>query len=71
MQSPKAKRGRPKKVVLNQDKKNIKPYCIFKKNLTNSMIGCDKNKCSIQWFHLECINLKHVPKGKWYCHFCK
>lgn len=27
-------------------------------------------QCEIEWFHLACVNLKTVPKGKWYCDNC-
>jgi len=31
------------------------------------MIGCDYPGCTIEWFHLECLQLEVVPKGDWYC----
>lgn len=36
------------------------------------MVACDKPDCPRQWFHLDCIGLKSVPKSaKWYCDECK
>ncbi|VDN59393.1 unnamed protein product [Dracunculus medinensis] len=35
------------------------------------MIGCDNEKCEIEWFHFECVDLKVKPKGKWYCPQCR
>ena len=35
------------------------------------MIGCDNVECSIEWFHMKCLKLKRVPKGKWYCPDCR
>lgn len=35
------------------------------------MIECDNKKCSIQWFHCECLRIRSVPKGKWYCPSCR
>ena len=34
------------------------------------MIGCDNDKCKIQWFHQKCLKLKRIPAGKWYCPDC-
>jgi inhibitor of growth protein 5/inhibitor of growth protein 4 len=27
-------------------------------------------KCDVEWFHIACVDLKTVPKGKWYCDNC-
>uniref|UniRef100_A0A0N4X5L6 PHD-type domain-containing protein n=1 Tax=Haemonchus placei TaxID=6290 RepID=A0A0N4X5L6_HAEPC len=35
------------------------------------MIGCDNEKCEIEWFHFECIGLTTKPKGKWFCPNCR
>ncbi|VDM28808.1 unnamed protein product [Toxocara canis] len=35
------------------------------------MIGCDNEKCLVEWFHFECVQLKVKPKGKWYCPMCR
>jgi len=35
------------------------------------MIGCDYPHCTIEWFHLECLQLDVVPKGDWYCPDCR
>ena len=34
------------------------------------MIACDNETCSIGWFHTDCLNLKRIPKGRWYCRDC-
>jgi len=34
------------------------------------MIGCDNDACAIEWFHLDCVNLKVAPTGKWFCPDC-
>ncbi|CAJ0752187.1 1924_t:CDS:10 [Entrophospora sp. SA101] len=34
------------------------------------MIGCDGENCPIEWFHLDCVDLKAVPEGRWYCEHC-
>ena len=37
------------------------------------MIACDNPNCMIEWFHLECLIIQSVPKGKskWYCPDCR
>ena len=35
------------------------------------MIGCDNSKCPIEWFHLSCLHITQLPKGKWYCPECR
>lgn len=37
---------------------------------SGEMIMCDNSTCDIQWFHVDCLKLKAVPKGKWYCPNC-
>lgn len=34
------------------------------------MIMCDNDKCTIKWFHFECLRIRCIPKGKWYCPSC-
>jgi hypothetical protein len=36
------------------------------------MVACDNDDCPRQWFHLECLGLKTVPKSaSWYCTECR
>ena len=35
------------------------------------MIACDDNTCRIQWFHVSCLRIKKIPKGKWFCPDCR
>ena len=56
-----------KKDIVSKD--NL--YCICQTPEDGNMIGCDNVNCKYQWFHLDCINMKQVPKSVWYCHFCK
>lgn len=46
-------------------------YCLCRQVSFGEMIGCDNDKCSIEWFHFECVQLKVKPKGKWYCPLCR
>ena len=45
-------------------------YCGLEEDEGACMIGCDNRQCPIQWFHLFCLELESVPKGKWYCPEC-
>lgn len=45
-------------------------YCICNRISYGDMIGCDNQDCKIEWFHFDCVNLTHKPKGKWYCPQC-
>jgi len=47
-------------------------YCYCQGVSYGEMVACDKPDCPRQWFHLECIGLKSVPKSaKWYCDECR
>ncbi len=35
------------------------------------MVQCDNDKCTIQWFHFDCLRIRCPPKGKWYCPSCR
>ncbi len=50
---------------------NSSLFCICKRRSFGQMIGCDNEKCEIEWFHFECVRLKSKPKGKWYCPNCR
>jgi len=28
-------------------------------------------QCPIEWFHIGCMGLSSIPKGKWYCPKCQ
>ena len=47
-----------------------KLYCYCNCPDDRSMIACDNTECKIEWFHQDCLNLKFVPRGKWYCLDC-
>ncbi len=47
-------------------------YCYCQGVSYGEMVACDRDDCPRQWFHLDCIGLKSVPKSaKWYCNECK
>ena len=35
------------------------------------MIACDSVTWSIEWFHVKCLELSKIPKGKWCCLVCQ
>lgn len=40
-------------------------YCLCNKTSFGSMVECENDACSIEWFHFNCVGLKKEPKGKW------
>ena len=46
-------------------------WCYCRKAEEGKMIGCDNSKCPIEWFHLSCLHITRLPKGKWYCLECR
>ena len=46
-------------------------FCYCREDKDDELIGCDGDSCSIEWFHMECLRIKRVPKGKWYCPDCR
>ena len=46
-------------------------YCYCNQVAYGEMVGCDGATCELEWFHLPCIGLTTLPRGKWYCDDCK
>ncbi len=46
-------------------------YCNEPEDESRDMIGCDNSSCSIEWFHIDCLKIKSIPSGKWYCPDCQ
>lgn len=56
---------------VNETQSN-KLYCICQQpEDEKKYVGCDNPKCSVQWFHLQCLKLKREPKGFWLCPDCR
>ncbi len=54
------------------DNSELHYYCYCRGSEdSGDMIGCDNDECKIEWFHLYCLKIKTVPKGKWYCPECR
>lgn len=45
-------------------------YCYCNQVAYGEMVGCDGENCELEWFHLPCIGLETLPRGKWYCDDC-
>ncbi|KAI9283750.1 hypothetical protein BC943DRAFT_326958 [Umbelopsis sp. AD052] len=45
-------------------------YCFCRQVSYGEMVACDNDECEIEWFHLPCVKLTSVPRGKWYCDNC-
>ncbi|CCK71977.1 Pho23p KNAG_0I01920 [Huiozyma naganishii CBS 8797] len=45
-------------------------YCYCNQVAYGEMVGCDGEHCELEWFHLPCIGLETLPRGKWYCEEC-
>jgi hypothetical protein len=51
---------------------NEPTYCICNGYSSGTMVGCDNREaCSIEWFHVECVGLTGPVKGKWICPICR
>ncbi|KAJ6242932.1 inhibitor of growth protein [Anaeramoeba flamelloides] len=46
-------------------------WCCGKEKPKEKWVQCENAKCPKKWFHLGCVGLERVPKGKWYCDQCK
>ena len=43
---------------------NATEWCYCKVDHEDDLIGCDNVQCPIQWFHLSCLEIEKIPKGK-------
>jgi hypothetical protein len=50
---------------------NEPTYCICHQVSYGEMIACDNPDCPIEWFHIGCMGLNSIPKGKWFCPKCQ
>ena len=48
-------------------------YCYCCGPEAGTMIGCDNPDCSVEWFHIECLQICTISKRKfkWYCPDCR
>ncbi|KAI0646760.1 hypothetical protein C8Q79DRAFT_956313 [Trametes meyenii] len=45
-------------------------YCFCNQVSFGDMIACDNPTCAREWFHIGCVGLTKIPKGKWFCREC-
>lgn len=45
-------------------------YCVCRDISHGEMVACDDEQCDVEWFHLHCVGLSHLPTGKWICDAC-
>lgn len=45
-------------------------YCYCRQVYYGDMVACDAPDCPIEWFHIECVGLRSLPRGQWYCPEC-
>ncbi|RKP25395.1 plan Homeodomain finger of tumor Supressor Ing4 [Syncephalis pseudoplumigaleata] len=50
---------------------NEPTYCFCQQVSFGEMVACDNPDCDIEWFHFECVGLKQLPKGEWFCPNCR
>ncbi|PAV83935.1 hypothetical protein WR25_02122 [Diploscapter pachys] len=70
-QQPKKRVSTRVRNTRNQKDDDEPTYCFCSRISFGEMIGCDNEKCEIEWFHFECIGLTTKPKGKWFCPNCR
>ncbi len=46
-------------------------WCYCNQPVFGDMVKCDNQKCTIKWFHFDCLRIRCPPKGKWYCPSCR
>lgn len=53
-------------------KNTNKNYCYNQMSAEeDNFIGSDNQNFKISWFHMKCMWIKNLPKGKWICTDCK
>ena len=48
----------------NSDNEDCWCYCRMSQSEDN-LLSYDNATCKIKWFHLKCVFIKKIPKGKW------
>lgn len=45
-------------------------YCTCQRISFGDMVACDNVDCPYEWFHWQCVGIKHEPIGAWICPVC-
>ena len=59
----------PKELSMQTKEDDGSCHCKERKGV--DMVGCDSKSCTVTWFHLQCVELSAVPRGKWFCPACR
>ena len=46
-------------------------WCYCHKGEYGEMIQCESGHCEIDWFHIDCLRITKIPRGKWLCPECR
>jgi hypothetical protein len=55
----------------DEEEDYTKLWCYCNQPSFGNMVKCDNDKCTIEWFHFDCLCMRCPPKGKWYCPSCR
>ncbi|VVC28082.1 Zinc finger, PHD-finger,Zinc finger, PHD-type,Zinc finger, FYVE/PHD-type,Zinc finger, PHD-type [Cinara cedri] len=73
--SKKQKRKHTKtiKSTRKSQKKEEILYCYCRSPYDNElpMIACDRQSCTVEWYHFKCVGITVAPEGNWYCQECQ
>ena len=54
--------------IENESEQSI---CICRESRESELIHCCDKSCMIKNFHTICLGIESVPKGKWFCPYCR
>ena len=57
-------------VIKDQEHNEKTSFHCKEENVGTTMIACDSVECQIKWFHVNCLQLENILKGKWYFSDC-
>ena len=49
---------------------NGRRWCYCKREEFGDMIAGDSKDCLVEWFHIECLHISRIRKGRCYCLDC-
>jgi len=55
----------------DSDKEMHQLHCYCRDEEYGQMVACDNSACKFEWFHFNCVGVKSVPKGQWFCPDCR
>lgn len=73
-QGSKRRKSTGEDIPVEDDEEASEPrYCYCGGVSSGQMIGCDGPGCQMEWFHMECTDLKKLPEKEetWFCRNCE